>query len=520
MSVFNKLIAIAIISAAKNGININLAILAVKARAIDEVASLIEKQLPFELPFSVRDILNGGSLPSNVLSPQYINFAKQFAPPIPEPVKAKALEIVTKIEEILNTIIGIINTIKGTLALITIPLNTIESVASTVNGMLTAFEQIILVLKAIPLPLGAPVGVGVPANVPTGFSDGLDQAGQTIDALKPPVAAVPDAVKKITKILNPILEILIKVDVMLFSALTMLIFIKSFLQPGPVSQEDIDEISAEVNGNIQESKAVSPGAFISSSDDENNKLADDALLILLDPNSINPYMYRGFRLIIQHQSELEFQLQSNQINSSLPSRRISATRIISKDNFFNETGEDIGVTLYSGYPNANLSIQPKSTFSFSSSTQVLVEEAKFNIDQYLREFTGEDEEVEEEDPIEVLPEPTPLQTLEELVAEARQNLRIRGFTPQETEWVMEYSNLLVQNIIRQMDDDGLTKVEFFKQYLINMKGFSQGQADYLINLNSAYGWIVFIQSYDPNKTAEAIVLSASNIYRIAPYTGS
>lgn len=520
MSVFNRLIAIAIISAAKNGININLAILAVKARAINEVASLIEKQLPFELPFSVRDILNGGSLPSNILSPQYINFAKQFAPPIPEPVKAKALEIVTKIEEILNTIIGIINTIKGTLALITIPLNTIESVASTVNGMLTAFEQIILVLKAIPLPLGSPVGVGVPANVPTGFSDGLDQAGQTIDALKPPVAAVPDAVKKITKILNPILEILIKVDVMLFAALQILIFIKSFLQPGPVSQEDIDSISAEVNGNIQESKAVSPGVFISSSDDESNKLADEALLVLLDPNSIKPYMYRGFRLIIQHQSELDFQLEGTQNETSLPSRRIVATRVISSDNFFNETGEDIGVTLYSGYPNAILSIQPKSTFSFSSSTQVLVEEAKFNIDQYLREFTREDEEVEEEEPIEVIPEPTPLQTLEELVAEARQNLRSRGFTQQETEWVMNDSNLLVQNIVRQMDDDGVTKEQIFRQYLINMRGFSQGQADYLIDLNSAYGWIFFLQEYYIDKTAGEVLRSAANIYNVSEYTGS
>jgi hypothetical protein len=61
---------------------------------------------------------------------------------------------------------------------------------------------------------------------------------------------------------------------------------------------------------------------------------------------------------------------------------------ISADNTFNETGEAFGVTLYSSPPDQGAGgVNTSSPYSFSHlSTQVLVDETIFNIDQYLLEF--------------------------------------------------------------------------------------------------------------------------------------
>jgi len=371
---FGKLISMSVVGAAKNGIKMDLVITTLKSKAIDTISIQIEKQVPIELPFSTREILNGGVLPSNLLTPEVLNLAKDLAPPIPEPQRVKIVGVLDGIESSLNVVITTINTIKGTLNVITSPLTTLQKLADTLNKLISVAEIAITVVKAIPIPLGAPVGVGVPANVITGFADILVKTDKAIEKIKPPLEAVPDAIESIMRILDPIVDNLNKFTPIFDKIIQIITFIRLFLQPNPVSQEDINSALSSITNNIQESLAVTTGPLISSSDVTANKIANDTLLFLLE----NGYKYRGFTLTLEFDSTNTF---------SFPARRIKAVREISADNYFNETGEMFGVTLYSSPPDQGSGeVNTSSKYSFSSSTQVLVDETIFNIDQYLLEF--------------------------------------------------------------------------------------------------------------------------------------
>ena len=204
---FGEIIKISVVAAAKNGIKMEVIVATLKSEAIDIVSTQIEKQVPIELPFSVREILNGGVLPSNLLTPEVLNLAKDLAPPIPEPQRVKIVGILDGIESSLNTTISIINTIKGTLNTITEPIATLQKLADTLNTIISVLENAIIVVKAIPIPLGSPVGVGVPANVITGFADVLVKTDKVIEKIKPPLEAVPGAIESIMRILDPIVDI-------------------------------------------------------------------------------------------------------------------------------------------------------------------------------------------------------------------------------------------------------------------------------------------------------------------------
>jgi len=510
---FDKLVSISVVNATKNGINMDLAVAALKDKAIDVVATQVEKQVPIELPFSTREVLNGGTLPSNFLSPDVLNTAKDLAPPIPEPQRVQIVGVLDGIENALNGVIQTVNVIKGTLNTITAPLNTLETVASTLNTLLSVLEQAITVVKAIPIPLGAPVGVGVTSNVTTGFADVLVKTDKQIEKIKPPLEAVPDAIATVNRILIPIVASLNLFDPIFQKIIQIITFIKLLLQPGPVSQADVDETLSSITSNIQESLEVTAGPLESSSDNEANKAANESLLSQLSPNSLNPFFYKGFRLTLEFDSTNTF---------SFPARRIKAVRTISANNAFNETGEAFGVTLYSTPPDQGAGeVNTSSPYSFSTSTQVLVDETIFNIDQFLREYTKSDEVEEVEEDIPSSSPLTPAQTLQQLVEEARQSLISRGFTELEAKWIMEESDLLVQNITQQIDN-GLTPNEFFKQILIN-RGFSEGEVNYLISAQSASKWVAYIQQLYPNfslANIDAVLFIAENVFNLPPYTGS
>ena len=248
---FDKLVSISVVNATKNGINMDLAVAALKDKAIDTVATQVEKQVPIELPFSTREILNGGTLPSNFLSPDVLNTAKDLSPPIPEPQRVQIVGVLDGIENALNGVIQTVNVIKGTLNTITAPLNTLETVASTLNTLLSVLEQAITIVKAIPIPLGAPVGVGVPSNVTTGFADVLVKTDKKIEKIKPPLEAVPDAIATVNRILIPIVASLNLFDPIFQKIIQIITFIKLLLQPGPVSQADVDETLSSITSNIQ-----------------------------------------------------------------------------------------------------------------------------------------------------------------------------------------------------------------------------------------------------------------------------
>tara|TARA_R110000796_G_scaffold6967_1_gene24253 strand:+ start:233 stop:1774 length:1542 start_codon:yes stop_codon:yes gene_type:complete len=511
---FAKLISVLMVAVAKSGVDLDLVIATLKEEAIDIAATQIEKQVPIELPFSTREILNGGTLPPNLLSPATLNTAKDLAPPLPEPQRAQIEGVLDGVEGGLDAVIQTLNVVKGTVNTITEPLETINTLGETLNGIISALEiTIAIVAEATgPIPLGAPVGVGAPTKFVTGVSDILYKTDQQIEKIKPPLEQIPKAVAIITRILVPIVAQLNLFDPIFQKIIQIVTFVRVLIQPGPATQAGIDATLSSITSNIQESLAVTAGPLESSSNSEANEAANNALLFLLtDGGGVR---YKGFTLTLEFDSTNTF---------SFPARRIKAVRTISANNAFNETGEAFGVTLYSGTSPAQVEgqIDTSGPYSFSSSTQVLVYEVEFNIDQFLREYTKSDEveEIEED-----IPSPTPLtpaQILENLVNEARQSLISRGFTELEAKWIMEESDLLVQNITQQIDN-GLTPNEFFKQILIN-RGFSEGEVNYLISAQSASKWVAYIQQLYPNfslANIDAVLFIAENVFNLQPYTGS
>ena len=311
---FDKLVSNSVVGATKNGIKMNLTVTALKDKAIDTVATQVEKEIPIELPFSTREVLNGGTLPSNFLSPEMINGANDLSPTLTELQKTKITETLDGVENALNGVIQTVNVVKGTVNTITSPLNTLETVASTLNIVISALEGAITAVKAIPIPLGAPIGVGVPANITTGFADVLVKTDKKIDKIKPPLEAVPDAIAIVNRILIPIIASLNSFDPIFQNTIQIITFIRLLLQSGPVSQSDIDSTLSSITSNIQESLAVTAGPSESSSDADANQLANNTLLFLLESGN---YEYKGFKFTLEFDSTNTF---------SFPARRIKAVR--------------------------------------------------------------------------------------------------------------------------------------------------------------------------------------------------
>ena len=515
---FDKLVSSSVVGATKNGIKMDLTVAALKDKAIDTVATQVEKQVPIELPFSTREVLNGGTLPSNFLSPDVLNTAKDLAPPIPEPQRVQIVGVLDGIENALNGVIQTVNVVKGTVNTITAPLNTLETVASTLNTLVSVLENAITIVKAIPIPLGSPVGVGVPANVVTGFADVLVKTDKQIEKIKPPLEAVPDAIATVNRILIPIVASLNLFDPIFQKIIQIITFIKLLLQPGPVSQADVDETLSSITNNIQESLAITAGPSESSSDADANQLANDELLDLLESGN---YEYKGFKFTLEFDSTNTF---------SFPARRIKAVRS-PQTNIFGG-----GVTLYSSPPDLGAGVvNTDSSYSFSTSIQVLVDETIFNIDQYIIQSTSlnnigkiDIEQAIEED----IPSSSPLapaQILENKVKEARQSLISRGFNIIEAGWIINNSGMLVEDIIRQIDN-GLSPQEFLNKQILISKGFNEEQVNYLLSspIMTAISWVDYIQELFPNfKTSSGepvsvntILLIADRTFGLGPYTGS
>ena len=515
---FDKLVSNSVVGATKNGIKMNLTVTALKDKAIDTVATQVEKEVPIELPFSTREVLNGGTLPSNFLSPEMINGANDLSPTLTELQKTKITETLDGVENALNGVIQTVNVVKGTVNTITSPLNTLETVASTLNIVISALEGAITAVKAIPIPLGAPVGVGIPANVVTGFADILVKTDKQIEKIKPPLEAVPNAIAIVNRILIPIIASLNSFDPIFQNTIQIITFIRLLLQSGPVSQSDIDETLSSITNNIQESLAVTAGPSESSSNVDANQLANDELLALLESGN---YEYKGFKFTLEFDSTNTF---------SFPARRIKAVRS-PQTNIFGG-----GVTLYSSPPDLGAGVvNTDSSYSFSTSIQVLVDETRFNIDQYIIQSTSntaEEEIIAEFDDGENTSSSSPLtstQILENKVKEARQSLISRGFNIIEAGWIMTNSGMLVEDIIQQIDN-GLSPKEFLnKQILIN-KGFNEEQVNYLLSspIMTAISWVDYIQELFPNfKTpsgepvsVNSILFIADRAFGLGPYTGS
>ena len=232
-----------------------------------------------------------------------------------------------------NTFISILTTIKTSL-------NGITKTGQTLSGIITGLEVAVKVIKYLPVPI-APF---TPLTVTNVLADSLDTLGGLLTNGKGTVKMIPQVFK----------SILLEIDKLIIKLNLLDIALNSCIKSQGISQNELTESLTIDN----------------PSDVNQNQTPNEDLLNQLQPGSLNPLFYKGFKLEIQYDPKNEF---------SFSSRRIKVQN--------SERSEIIFYNLTSG------------GYSFSSTVDVLIDEAKFEIDSYYNRITGsiveEVEEVEE-----------------------------------------------------------------------------------------------------------------------------
>jgi len=219
-------------------------------------------------------------------------------------------------------------------------LSTINSTAGTINGILTGIDAAITAIKAIPIPSAitplAPAGVGpslIPGRIFPVLSDGLITLRDFVKTNKGIVDQVPSAVSSIQASIKKTINLLNSLDALISRCLNQ--------QTANLSPEAKAAYFNEIGFALTQTG--------NNSNPNINANVDSALEVQLQPNSVNPLFYKGFKLTLEYDSTNKF---------SFPSRRIKGVN--------DETGQI--VYNYGG------------KFSYSSSTQVLFDEIKYQID--------------------------------------------------------------------------------------------------------------------------------------------
>ncbi len=302
-------------------------------------------------------------------------------PALTEIQKQAAQKAIDSLKVKLSSIINNIDALKQGLITVQQPLQTLEVTAENLDNIITAVKTAIKVIKLIPIPTSVPPGVGIPINVLTILSDSLDLLDKLIGAAKGITKSVPPL---IASILGMITETIILVDTLVQkipSILVLLSFLQSKIDLGDscplIPQEEIDTVKGQVSSDLQDEIAN----LGDSSIPEINAFNEDQLLNQLAPNSNDPLIYKGFTLTIEFNPENTF---------NFPSRRIRGERYFSTSSsartLFYQTG--IGPNQQGNQPLRGPIIiyndpQDLDRYSFSSSAEVLVEEEKYKIDQFL-----------------------------------------------------------------------------------------------------------------------------------------
>lgn len=235
----------------------------------------------------------------------------------------------------LEAIIKQKNSITTALTQVQTALTTMVQTGQTVTGIINVTDIAVRVIKNLPLPTAVPPGVGIPINVINRFTDTLIKLSDLIKVSKGVVSSIAPAVQSLNNDIQTILSALARLDVLLAGCL----------------EADTVGLTDEEKEDYFTSLGINLNTLDTTSSPEVNIAGGQALEDSLAPNSNNPLIYKDFKLIIDNDKENTL---------SFPRRRIVATRITD------------GVQIVGDY-------------SFSSSTQILVDEIKFKIDKYLSE---------------------------------------------------------------------------------------------------------------------------------------
>ena len=235
----------------------------------------------------------------------------------------------------LEAIIKQKNSITTALTQVQTALTTMVQTGQTVTGIINVTDIAVRVIKNLPLPTAVPPGVGIPINVINRFTDTLIKLSDLIKVSKGVVSSIAPAVQSLNNDIQTILSALTRLDVLLVGCL----------------EADTVGLTDEEKEDYFTSLGVNLNTLDTTSSPEVNIAGGQALEDSLAPNSNDPLIYKDFKLIIDNDKENTL---------SFPRRRIVATRVTD-------------------------AVQIVGDYSFSSSTQILVDEIKFKIDKYLSE---------------------------------------------------------------------------------------------------------------------------------------
>ena len=206
-------------------------------------------------------------------------------------------------------------------------LTTLTDTSSTINGVITGVDIAVKIIKALPLPTSVPPGVGIPLNVINGFSSALDKLGDILKSGKATVGQVAPALKTITTDIAKIQDKLSQLDGLLAKCLES--------QTAGMTDEEKEAYFTSLGIDLKSPTTTGDGT-------QPGETLEDRL----SPNSPNPYVYKDYTIILDTNAGNKF---------SFPERRAIGT---------NKEGEQV--------------VGP---WSYSASTQVLVDGVKFQIDK-------------------------------------------------------------------------------------------------------------------------------------------
>jgi hypothetical protein len=295
----------------------------------------------------------------------------------------------------LDKIINQKNQLTNSLTAVETSLNTLSKTTSTINKVVSGVDIAVKVIKVLPIPTSVPPGIGLPANVLTGLSNTLDVLSILIKESKGVLSQIDPSVQIITGILSTVKSKLSQLDGLLAGCLGGEFDEGSLWNPNKTYTND-DQVylinpeggkdyyiaqtpSNDSEINLDKIPTSNPDYWAASSEDSaktayfsnlgivlsspdntggsvGGTIEGETLEDRLKPNALNPIIYKDFTITLDSDAGNKF---------SFPSRRAIGTTNA------NSTNTNVG----------DRSIKITTPFSYSSSTQVLVDTVKFLIDQ-------------------------------------------------------------------------------------------------------------------------------------------
>ena len=368
-----KLIIKQVVNVAKDTAKMQDAISVMEEKLINEALKVVDKSgiNPQFLNFDIVALAKGEAENLSILTPENIC----STPPLTSSQKSKAEKQVALLQSSISTLIDNTNKLKEALITVRQPLQTLEVTANSLNTIITSVKIGVKVIKAIPIPVafGAPA-IALPLNVITILSDALDQLDKLLTMGKGIVSIVPKLLAGIVVLISQTIVAIEGLLSKIQPILSILAFVQSKVELGDscpnITMDQITAIDLAITTQIRDELLASGDSSIP----ELNIANEEKLLNSLSSNSTDPLIYRGFTLVLEYDPDNEF---------TFDSRRVGATRNFSTEtNKFFTSSEKFAKPLQGNILLYN-DPQKLNRYSFSSSAQVLVEEMKYVIDQYV-----------------------------------------------------------------------------------------------------------------------------------------